>query len=373
VSQEPNQAAAAEPSAPLRLAVIPGDGIGVQVTAAALSALTAALAATSSRTCAIERFDWSCERYLREGAFMADGDLERLAEQDAILFGAAGWPSVPDHLSLWGMRLAICQGFDQGICVRPTRLLDNVPSPLRDRTAAELEFVVVRENTEGEYSGAGGRVHVGQPTELAVQTTVITRAAVERVARHAFELAMRRPARHLVSVTKSNASQYACVLWDEVVAEVAADFPGVSWESTLVDAIAAQLVLKPESFDVILASNLHADILSDLTAALVGGLGTAPSSNLSCDPRYPSMFEPVHGSAPDIADPDMANPIGAILSAGMLLDEAGETAAAAQIRAGVDAACRAGSLTPDVGGSASVDEVTAAVVEAIGVAPEPVR
>jgi tartrate dehydrogenase/decarboxylase/D-malate dehydrogenase len=372
VSQEPNQAADA-PSDPLRLGVIPGDGIGVQVTEAALTALEAALARTSGPECAVERFDWSCERYLREGSFRADGDLERLAEQDAILFGAVGWPTVPDHLSLWGMRLAICQGFDQGICVRPTHLLENVPTPLRDRSAGDLEFIVVRENTEGEYSGAGGRVHGGQPTELALQTTVVSRASTERVARYAFELARRRPAGRLLSVTKSNASQYACVLWDEVVAEVAAEFPEVSWESALVDAVAAKLILKPESADVILASNLHADILSDLTAALTGGLGLAPSSNLSCDPRYPSMFEPVHGSAPDLEDPAMANPIGAILSAAMLLEDRGETEAAMAIRGGVDSSCAAGVLTPDLGGRASLEEVSAAVVEAIGAPRSSVR
>jgi tartrate dehydrogenase/decarboxylase/D-malate dehydrogenase len=352
---------------------VPGDGIGGRVTDAALTALQAALAATSSRACQIEQFDWSCERYLREGAFRAEGDLDRLAANDAILFGAAGWPTVPDHISLWAMRLAICQGFDQGICVRPTRLLRNVPTPLRDRGADDLEFVVVRENTEGEYSGAGGRAHAGQPTELAVQTTIVTRSAVERVARHAFKLAATRPARHLVSVTKSNASQYACVLWDEVVAEVASEFAEVSWESILVDAMAARLVLQPESADVILASNLHADILSDLTAALTGGLGLAPSSNLSCDPRYPSMFEPVHGSAPGLDDPTMANPVGAILSAAMLLEECDEGAAAALIKDGIDAVCAAGVLTPDVGGNASCDEVTAAVVDAIPTIQEPVR
>jgi tartrate dehydrogenase/decarboxylase/D-malate dehydrogenase len=373
VNSNPNATSVPDPLPALRLAVIPGDGIGGRVTDAALTTLRAALAGASGRSVDVETFDWSCERYLREGAFMADGDLERLADHEAILFGAAGWPTVPDHVSLWAMRLAICQGFDQGICVRPSRLLPNVPTQLRDRTAEDLEFVVVRENTEGEYSGAGGRVHSGQATELAVQTTVVTRSAVERVARHAFELAAARPARHLISVTKSNASQYACVLWDEVVAEVAAGFPEVRWESVLVDAMAARLVLRPDSADVILASNLHADILSDLTAALTGGLGLAPSSNLSCDPRYPSMFEPVHGSAPDLEDQAMANPIGAILSAAMLLEERDEQDAATLIKDGVDAVGRAGVLTPDVGGGASCDEVTAAIVDAISTTQEAIR
>jgi tartrate dehydrogenase/decarboxylase/D-malate dehydrogenase len=357
---------------PLRIAAIPGDGIGVQVTDAALAALRAALAAASDRECRVERFDWGSERYLREGAFIPAGGLEELRRHDAILFGATGSPAVPDHESLWGLRLAICQGFDQGNCVRPARLLPGVRSPLRGRTAEQLEFVVVRENSEGEYSGVGGRVHAGQAGELAVQSTVVTRAAVERVARHAVELARGRPAGHLVSVTKSNASQYACVLWDEVVAGVATDYPDVRLQSVLVDAMAARLVLRPESVDVLVASNLHADILSDLTAALTGGLGVAPSANLSCDERFPSMFEPVHGSAPDLPDPGLANPVGAILSAGMLLEQAGETAAAARLRAAVDSACRDGVLTPDVGGDASTEAVTAAVLDAICAVPEAV-
>jgi tartrate dehydrogenase/decarboxylase / D-malate dehydrogenase len=354
-----------DPPPPLRVAVIPGDGIGTTVTAAACEALTAALAATSRRPCALTPFDWSSARYLEHGAYIPEGGLDALREHDAILFGAVGWPTVPDHVSLWGLRLAICQGFDQGVCVRPARLLPGVRSPLRDRGAAELECVVVRENTEGEYAGVGGRVHAGLPGELAVQATVVTRAAVERVARHAFALAASRPARHLVSVTKSNASPHASVLWDEVVAAVGAGFPDVALESVLVDAMAARLVLRPDTVDVLVASNLHADVLSDLTAALVGGLGVAPSANLSCDARFPSMFEPVHGSAPDLADPGLANPVGAMLSAAMLLDHVGEAAAAKRLREAVDRACADGVRTPDAGGRARAGEVTAAVLAAL--------
>lgn len=352
-------------SSPLRVAVIPGDGVGVEVTAAACTAIDAAMAGTSGHACAYEHFDWGSERYLRRGAFIAEGGIEDLRAHDAILFGAVGWPTVPDHLSLWGLRLAICQGLDLGICVRPVQRLPNVSTPLRGRAPDDLKFVVVRENSEGEYSGVGGRVHVGLPGEVALQTSVVTREATERVARHAFEIARGRPTRHVINATKSNASKHACVLWDEVVAEVAEEYPDVAYESVLVDAMAARLVLQPQSVDVIVASNLHGDILSELTAALTGGLGLAPSSNLSSDSDTPSMFEPIHGSAPDLADPDAANPIGSVLSGAMLLEHCGETRAANRLRDAVAAVCRAGTLTPDVGGSATTCDVTAALVDVL--------
>jgi tartrate dehydrogenase/decarboxylase/D-malate dehydrogenase len=268
-------------------------------------------------------------------------------------------------VTLWGLRLAIVQGFDQAISLRPAKLLPGVRGPLADRGPEDVDLVVVRENTEGEYSGVGGFAHAGQPGEIALQTAVYTRAGIERTARYAFELAQRRPAHKLSSITKSNASLHASVLWDRVVEAVAADFPDVEWNSILVDAAAARLVLDPGSLDVLVASNLFGDILSDLTGALAGSLGMAPSGNLQLDGSYPSMFEPVHGSAFDIAGKGIANPVGAVLSAALMLDELGGGPIAAVIREGVASACARGILTPDVGGKASSADVAAAIIESI--------
>ncbi len=349
----------------LRLAVIPGDGIGGEVTACALEVLGAAAELAGGPAIETTSFPWGCDYFHEHGRMVADDALEQLARFDAILFGAVGFPGVPDHVSLWGLRLAVCQGFDQGVNVRPVKLLPGVDSPLAGRGADEIDFVVVRENSEGEYAGVGGRSHRGTPAELAIQSAVYTRAAIERVGRYAFALAARRPAQHLISVTKSNAMQHASVLWDEVMAELAPAYPDVRFESELVDATAARLVLRPESADVLVASNLHADILSDLTAALAGSLGVAPSANLHVDGRYPSMFEPVHGSAPDIAGKGIANPVGTVLSAAMMAEELGHPAVGEALRRAVRATCAAGVKTPDLGGTATSAEVTAAMVEAL--------
>jgi tartrate dehydrogenase/decarboxylase/D-malate dehydrogenase len=349
-----------------RVAVIPGDGIGQEVVPAALEVLAASLAG-SGASLDTELLPWGSQYHASTGRMMPEDGLDELEAFDAIFFGAVGWPTLPDHVTLWGLRLAICQGFDQGVNVRPVRLLPGVRSPLAGCEPGDIDFVVVRENAEGEYTGAGGRTHRRLPSEAAVQTVVYTRRNIERVVRHACEIAMGRPARHLVSVTKSNAMQHASVLWDEVAGEVAAAFPGLRFESELVDAMAARLVLRSASVDVLVASNLHADILSDLTAALAGSLGVAPSANYNVERRWPSMFEPVHGSAPDIAGAGVANPIGAILSGAMMLEHLGENEAAERVRQAVELTAAAGVLTPDLGGEASTaDFVSAALAHVAG-------
>jgi tartrate dehydrogenase/decarboxylase/D-malate dehydrogenase len=346
---------------PRRIAVIPGDGIGTEVIEAALRVL-AAVKRDRSLELELEIFEWGADYYATHGRMLPAEGLELLAQCDAIFFGATGWPTVPDHVSLWGLRLAIVQGFDQCVNLRPAKLLPGVRSPLAGRGRDEIDFVIVRENSEGEYAGAGGRVHRGLESEVAVQTSVYSRRAIDRVARYAFEVARTRPARRLTSVTKSNASQYASVLWDEVVAGAADAYPDVAFDSALVDAAAARFVLAPDTLDVVVASNLHADILSDLAAALAGSLGVAPSANLHLDGKYPSMFEPVHGSAPDIAGKGVANPIAACLSLAMMLEHLGCVEEGSRIRAAVDETCRAGLFTPDLGGSATTVEVTDGVI-----------
>jgi tartrate dehydrogenase/decarboxylase/D-malate dehydrogenase len=356
-----------------RIAIIPGDGVGAEVVEAAMELLGAALDG-SSAVLEAEWFPWGSSYHAQTGHMMPEDGLEQLERFSAILFGAVGWPTLPDHVTLWGLRLAICQGLDQGVNVRPVRLLEGVSPPLAGRSAQEIDFVVVRENAEGEYSGVGGRTHRRLASETAIQTVVYTRRNIERVVRHACELAMSRPAKHLISVTKSNASQHASVLWDEVATEVAATYPGLSFESQLVDAMAARLILRPETVDVLVASNLHADILSDLTAALAGSLGVAPSGNYNIEGRWPSMFEPVHGSAPDIAGKGVANPIGAMLSGAMMLEHLYEHDAADRVRAAVEATAANGVLTRDLGGTASTEQFVAAAVDALRAsAPEPQR
>ena len=348
-----------------RIAVIPGDGIGPEVCAVALRILAQLEGGEEGAHFESHTFPWGSEHYLDTGRMLPPLALETLAGFDAILFGAVGSKEVPDHVTLWGLRLAIVQGLDLGISLRPAQLLPGVRGPLADRGPDDIDVVVVRENTEGEYSGIGGFSRRGLPGEVAVQTTVYSHDGIARTARFAFELARSRPARHLASITKSNASPHASVLWDEVVAEVAADFPDVTWESVLVDAAAARLVLAPQGFDVLVASNLHGDILSDLTGALAGSLGMAPSANLSLDGSNPSMYEPVHGSAFDIVGTGAANPIGAVLSTAMMLDDLGLRDSADRVRRAVASACAEGTLTPDVGGSATTDEVAGAIVRGL--------
>ena len=349
----------------LKIAVIPGDGVGPEVIDVAVAVLRCVADRTADFDVSLEAFPYGSEHYRRTGALMDADGLDRLAAFDAILFGAVGAADVPDHVTLWGLRLAIVQGFDQAISLRPARLLPGVRGPLAGRAPEDVDVVVVRENTEGEYAGVGGFSHRGTPREVALQTAVYTRAAIERTARFAFELARARPARRLASITKSNASLHAGVLWDEVVADVARDFPDVRCESVLVDAAAARLVLDPAGFDVLVASNLYGDVLSDLTGALAGSLGMAPSANICLDGRRPSMYEPVHGSAFDIVGKGIANPVGAVLSAAMLLDDAGRADLGDAVRAAVARACADGVLTRDVGGTSTTAEVAEAIVDGL--------
>jgi tartrate dehydrogenase/decarboxylase/D-malate dehydrogenase len=345
-----------------RIASIPGDGIGNEVIPAGLEVLNAL---ASKETFALETtsFDWSSKRYKETGAYIPDGGLEKLQGFDAILFGAVGAPDVPDHVSLWGLRLPICQGFDQYANVRPSRLLPGIEGPVRN--ASEIDWVIVRENTEGEYSGSGGRVHKGLPEEIATETSVFTRKGVERVHRFAFELARKRPRKHLTLVTKSNAQRHGMVLWDEIFYEVGSAYRDVATERILVDAATTRMVLKPAAIDVMVASNLHADILSDLAAALSGSLGIAPTANLNPERRFPSMFEPIHGSAFDITGKGVANPIATFWTASMMLEHLGEAQAAARLMKAIEAVTARKIFTPDLGGRARTQDVTEAVLAAL--------
>jgi tartrate dehydrogenase/decarboxylase / D-malate dehydrogenase len=348
-----------------KIAVIPGDGIGREVVPVGLAAARRALEVAGSPPIETTELDWSCERYLRDGAMMPSDGLTRLAEHDAILFGAVGLPGVPDHLSLWGLLLPIRQTFDLYVNLRPVRVLDGIRSPLRDGTSATVDMLFIRENTEGEYSGVGGRFHQGSADEVALQTAVYTRRGVERVARYAFERAGER-SKKVASVTKSNAIQHTAVLWDEVVREVATGFPDVELTSYLVDAAAARMVTEPASLDVVVAGNLYADILTDLGAALQGSLGLAASANLDPSRRHPSLFEPVHGSAPQIAGRGIANPMATVWAAALMLEHLGERDASAIVLRALERIARDGPRTADVGGRASTSEVGAAIVAAIG-------
>ncbi|HZV52833.1 MAG TPA: tartrate dehydrogenase [Candidatus Dormibacteraeota bacterium] len=344
-----------------RIAVIPGDGVGKEVIPEGIKVLSAL-----GLPLEFEELPWGCEHYERTGRMMPDDALATLARFDAIYLGAIGWPTVPDHVSLWGCLLPIRKTFDQYVNLRPVRLPPGIRSPLAGRGSADVDMLFIRENTEGEYSGAGGRVHQGTPAEVAVEVPVFTRRAIERCARYAFERARERR-RRLVSVTKSNASRYAYVLWDEVVAGLAPSYPEVEVERVHVDAMAARMVLRPDSIDVVVGSNLFADVLTDLGAALQGSLGLAASANLSPEGIGPSMFEPVHGSAPDIAGRSLANPMGAVWSAALMLRHLGHEAEADRVEGAIDRVCAEGRfLTGDLGGGATTSEVGDAIVRALG-------
>lgn len=349
-----------------RIAVIPGDGIGKEVIAAGQEVLEALSAGDSGLAFEFTAFPWGSDQYLATGRMMPEDGLEVLKAFDAIYFGSAGDPRVPDHVSLWQLRLAICQGLDQYANIRPTRLLPGIASPLREVRPGDVDWLIVRENSEGEYSGAGGRVHQGLPLEAGIDVSIITRAGAERIQRFALEQARARPKRKLTLVTKSNAQRHAMVLWDEVFEQVSAAYPDVRTERVLVDAMAARFVTDPTSIDVVVATNLHADILSDLAAALTGSLGLAPTGNLNPERTSPSMFEPIHGSAFDIMGRGIANPLGAIWSAALMLDHLGETEAAARLMRAMEKVTGEGTALPrDLGGQAGTREVTAAVIAAL--------
>ncbi|HCL63247.1 MAG TPA: tartrate dehydrogenase [Rhizobium sp.] len=348
-----------------KIAAIPADGIGPEVIAAGLQVLEALEQRSGDFKIHTETFDWGSDYYKKHGVMMPADGLDKLKKFDAIFFGAVGAPDVPDHITLWGLRLPICQGFDQYANVRPTKILPGITPPLRNCGPGDLDWVIVRENSEGEYSGHGGRAHRGLPEEVGTEVAIFTRVGVTRIMRYAFKLAQARPRKLLTVVTKSNAQRHGMVMWDEIAAEVATEFPDVTWDKMLVDAMTVRMTLKPETLDTIVATNLHADILSDLAGALAGSLGVAPTANIDPERRFPSMFEPIHGSAFDITGKGIANPIATFWTAAQMLEHLGERDAAARLMSAVERVTEAGILTPDVGGTANTSQVTEAVCNAI--------
>ena len=345
-----------------KIALVPGDGIGKEVVPAGREVLEALAGADSGFSLDFEHFDWGGDHYRKHGSMMPADGLEALKTKDAILFGSAGDPLIPDHITLWGLRLKICQGLDQYANVRPTRILPGIDAPLKRCQLEDLNWVIIRENTEGEYSGAGGRVHQGLPIEVATDLSVMTRAGVERIQRYGFKIAQSRPRKLLTLITKSNAQRHAMVMWDEVAQQVAKDFPDVTWDKELVDAATVRMVNRPASLDTIVATNLHADILSDLAAALAGSIGIGPTANVNPERQFPSMFEPIHGSAFDIMGKGLANPVGTFWTAVMMLEHLGEPEAARRLMRAIENVTANPKLhTRDLGGMATTAEVTAAV------------
>jgi tartrate dehydrogenase/decarboxylase/D-malate dehydrogenase len=349
-----------------RIAAVPGDGIGPEVIAAGLDVLQATAKLDGGFGFETEHFDWGSERYRKVGRMMPEDGVDTLRGFDAIYFGAVGDPKIPDHITLWELRLAICQGLDQYANVRPTRLMPGMTGPLKPELGSKIDWVIVRENSEGEYAGVGGRVHAGLPLETGMDVSVFTRKGVERICRFACELAMSRPRKRLTVVTKSNAQRHGMVFWDAVCRDVLADFPELDVDFKLVDAMAALMVTRPEVIDTVVATNLHADILSDLASALTGSLGNGATANINPAGNAPSMFEPIHGSAFDIVGKGVANPIGAFWTGAMMLEHLGEAAAAARLMTAIEKVTENGPRTPDLGGQAGSADVTKAVLAALG-------
>ncbi|HTC94341.1 MAG TPA: tartrate dehydrogenase [Terriglobales bacterium] len=348
-----------------RIAVIAGDGIGKEVVPEGVRVLDAA-AAKFNIALQWDCFPWSCDYYLKNGSMMPADWKEQIGGHDAIFFGAVGWPAlVPDHISLWGMLIKMRREFDQYVNLRPVRLFEGVPSPLADRRPGEIDFYVVRENTEGEYSSIGGRIFSGTEREVVVQESVFTRKGTDRVLKFAFELAQKRPKKHLTSATKSNGISISMPFWDERVAEFATRYPAVQVDKYHIDILTAHFVQHPDWFDVVVASNLFGDILSDLGPACTGTIGIAPSGNLNPDGEFPSLFEPVHGSAPDISGKGIANPIGQVWSGAMMLEHLGHPEAAAAVMRAIEIVLAQGPRTPDMGGKATTVEVGKAVASAV--------
>lgn len=349
-----------------RIAVIPGDGIGNEVIPAGVTVLRRLEEQCADFRLHFEVLPWGSNHYRLTGRFMPDDGLEILKQFQAIYFGAVGDPEIPDHITLWGLRLKICQGLDQYANVRPARLLPGITSPLRHVNPGDLDWIIVRENSEGEYAGHGGRAHQGFDQEVATETAIFTRAGITRIMRFAFELAASRARKQLTIVTKSNAQRYGLVLWDEIAAEVSEEFPEVRTDKALVDAVTTRMVGRPQTLDVLVATNLHADILSDLAAALAGSLGIGPTANLDPLRRGPSMFEPIHGSAFDIMGKGIANPLGAFWTAAMMLEHLHEHEAAQRLMSAMErVTAAAGPFTPDLGGTARTEDVTEAVCDAL--------
>jgi len=349
-----------------KIAAVQGAGIGPEVIAAGLDVLQAVARLDGGFALESQGFDWGSERYRKTGRMMPADGVETLRGFDAIYFGAVGDPKIPDHITLWELRLAICQGLDQYANVRPTRLMPGMTGPLRAELAEKIDWVIVRENSEGEYAGVGGRAHVGLALETGIDVAVFTREGVARICRFACELAMGRPRRRLTVVTKSNAQRHGMVFWDAVCREVLAGYPDLEVDFKLVDAMAALMVTRPEAIDTVVATNLHADILSDLASALTGSLGNGATANINPSGEVPSMFEPIHGSAFDIVGKGIANPIGALWTGAMMLEHLGEPAAAARLMAAIETVTQNGPRTPDLGGQAGSADVTRAVLAALG-------
>jgi len=344
-----------------KIAVIAGDGIGGEVIPAGLAALEAATKG-SGVSLAFTDLPWGCDYYLKHGRMMDEDGFERAATFDAIYLGAIGSPKVPDHIAVWDLLLPLRQRFQQYVNLRPMRLLPGLVSPLANRGAADIDMVCVRENTEGEYAGVGGRIHVGTPHEVAEQTGLFTRTGVERILRFGFETARKRPRKLLASATKSNALRHSMVFWDEVAEVVRKDYPDVEYRKYHVDAIAARMVTHPATLDVIVASNLFGDILTDIGSAISGSLGIAPGANINPEHKFPSMFEPIHGSAPDIAGKGIANPIGAIWAGAMMLDHLGHRDVHDKVIGAVERVVSSGKIrTPDLGGKATTAEMAEAI------------
>ena len=349
-----------------KIASIPGDGIGKEVIPAGLSVLKVLQEKCGDFRLNVETLPWGSDYYRATGLMMPSDGLKTLKPFDAIYFGSVGDPDVPDHVTLWGLRLAICQGFDQYANVRPTRILPGITSPLRNVGTGDLDWVIVRENSEGEYAGHGGRSHRGFPEEVATETAIFTRTGVERIIHFAYRLASSRPRKLLTVITKSNAQRNGMVFWDEIAAEVGRQYPDVKTDKMLVDAATTRMVGKPKSMDVIVATNLHADILSDLAAALAGSMGIAPTANLNPERHFPSMFEPIHGSAFDIMGKGIANPTGSFWTAVMMLQHLKEEDAASRLMSAIERVTGSGSVMPaDLGGSATTKQVTEAVCDAL--------
>jgi tartrate dehydrogenase/decarboxylase/D-malate dehydrogenase len=346
-----------------KIAVIPGDGIGHEVVPEGLRVLEAA-GKKFGLSFDLTHFSWSCEGYAKTGRMMPEDGLEQLKKFDSIFLGAVGYPGVPDHVSLWGLLIPIRRGFDQYVNLRPVKLFKGVETPLANRTAKDIDFVVIRENTEGEYSSIGGRIFGGTEHEMAIQETVFTRKGVDRVMRYAFDLARKRR-KHLTSATKSNGIIHTMPFWDERFAAVGKDYPDIETDQFHIDILTAHFVRNPHWFDVVVGSNLFGDILSDLGPAVAGGIGIAPSANLNPERKFPSMFEPVHGSAPDIAGRNIANPIGTIWSVALMLDHFGSPDAARAVEDAIEKVCESGPRTPDLGGKASTQEMGKAIAGAI--------
>ncbi|MFH5923910.1 tartrate dehydrogenase [Roseomonas xinghualingensis] len=348
-----------------RIAVIPGDGIGKETTPEGLRVLDAA-ARRFGFELQLTHYDWSCETYAQTGKMMPDDGLDRLRESDSVFLGAVGWPGVPDHISLWGLLIPMRREFDQYISLRPCRLMPGVRSPLANRGPEDIDFVVVRENTEGEYSSSGGRMFRGTEREFVSQESVFTRHGCDRVMKYAFELAMKRPRKKVTSATKSNGITFTMPFWDERFAEMAKNYPGVTTDQFHIDILCAHFVQHPDWFDVVVGSNLFGDILSDLGPAVAGSIGIAPSANINPERKHPSMFEPVHGSAPDIAGKGVANPIAQIWSGALMLEHLGEKDAADAITHAIESLlAEGGPRTRDLGGNAGTVEVGKALAEAV--------